>query len=45
MQLAMTLQGKLAQIQPEYMLNPGAGGKFPLSDEEMEWQLDFFGDF
>ncbi len=45
MQLAMALQAKLAQIQPKNILNPLTGGEFPLSEEEMKWQLGFFGDF
>ena len=45
MRLATALQAKLAQIQPKNILNPLTGGEFPLSDEEMKWQLDFFSDF
>ncbi len=43
MQTAVALQTKLAKIQPADLLRPRPGFQaFPLTTEEMEWQLEFF---
>ena len=40
--LAAKLQLRLARIPPNAVLNPSGGFEYPLSPEEMEWQIDFF---
>jgi uncharacterized protein (DUF2336 family) len=42
MRVALQLQTNLGGIPPKKALNPRNGSEFPLSPEEMEWQLDFF---
>lgn len=42
MRLATQLQLRLGGIAPTQVLNPRAGTDYPLSPEEMVWQLDFF---
>ncbi len=42
MRLAQQLQLRLARIAPGSVLKPAAGGKFPLSEDEMGWQIEFF---
>ncbi len=44
MDFAVSLQQKLAHIQPAELLK-GSGGRYPLTEEEMNWQLEFLGDF
>ncbi len=44
MDFALSLQQKLAHIQPAELLK-GAGDRYPLTEEEMNWQLEFLGDF
>lgn len=41
MRLAVALQGLLARLPPDAILTPGHDGSFPLTIEEMHWQLDF----
>lgn len=41
MHAAAALQAFLARLPPTVVLQPGPGGTFPLSTEEMRWQLDF----
>jgi len=41
--LAAQFQVKLLRLPVSKILNPEAGGKHPLSVDEMEWQLEFFG--
>jgi hypothetical protein len=41
---AVKLQRKLIRLQPRDIIHAATGGKFPLSEEEMSWQLDFFKD-
>jgi uncharacterized protein (DUF2336 family) len=43
MRSAVALQGILARLSPDAVLNAGPGGSFPLAVEEMRWQLDFLG--
>ncbi|NNG05871.1 MAG: DUF2336 domain-containing protein [Inquilinus sp.] len=41
--LAMKVQMQIAQIPPKAMVNARDGTQFPLTEKEMEWQLEFFG--
>ena len=41
MRAAGPLQAMLAHLAPSAILPAGAGGAFPLTTEEMRWQLDF----
>jgi hypothetical protein len=41
MKAAHALQLLLARLSPGTALRPGPGGSFPLSVQEMRWQLDF----
>ncbi len=43
MRLAFQLQLRVAHLPPKARLSAAPGGIFPLSAEEMDWQLDFFG--
>jgi len=42
MRFASQLQLRLGGIAPNQVLNPRGGTDYPLSPEEMDWQLDFF---
>jgi uncharacterized protein (DUF2336 family) len=42
MRLASQLQLRIGGIVPAQVLNPRSGTDYPLSAEEMDWQLDFF---
>lgn len=42
MRFASQLQLRLGGIAPNQVINPRGGTDYPLSDEEMDWQLDFF---
>lgn len=44
MRLAERLQVKLAKIPPRNVMLARGGTYYPLSDEELEWQLDFIKD-
>jgi hypothetical protein len=37
----VVLQVALAQLTPEQVLRPDSRGAFPVSEEEMRWQLSF----
>ena len=41
--LAAHLQIKLLRLPVSKILNPKTGGDHPLTEDEMEWQLEFFG--
>lgn len=43
MRFARQAQLRLAQIPPKTALNARDGTLFPMSDDEMRWQLEFFG--
>ncbi|MEI7609930.1 MAG: DUF2336 domain-containing protein [Rhodospirillaceae bacterium] len=43
MKLARQVQLRLAQIPPKQVVNPLNGIDYPLSEEDMRWQLEFFG--
>ena len=42
-QTAVVLQVALADLAPDLVLRPNAKGAFPLSEDEMRWQLAFLG--
>ncbi len=42
MRFASQLQLRIGGIIPSQVLNPRSGTDYPLSPEEMDWQLDFF---
>jgi uncharacterized protein (DUF2336 family) len=42
MRLASLLQVRQARLPPKSRLNPTSGGSFPLTPDEMEWQIEFF---
>ncbi|MEA1938035.1 MAG: DUF2336 domain-containing protein [Pseudomonadota bacterium] len=39
----MKLQERLARVPPNQILNPKSGFDYPMTEEELRWQLDFFG--
>jgi len=41
MQIAATIQANIGQISPAAILPADAGGGFPLSPDEMQWQMEF----
>lgn len=41
MQVALALQVVVARLQPDSIIQPRAGGGFPMSIQEMRWQLEF----
>ncbi len=43
MRFARQVQLRLAQIPPKTALNAREGVLYPMSDDEMRWQLEFFG--
>ncbi len=40
--LAVQLQLRMGGIAPNQVLHPRAGTEYPLGDDEMTWQLEFF---
>lgn len=42
MRQALQLQLKIAGIPPHQVLNPRGGADYPLTEREMEWQLELF---
>jgi uncharacterized protein (DUF2336 family) len=42
MRLATQLQMRLGGIPPQQVLHPRGGTDYPLSEDEMSWQLEFF---
>ncbi len=43
MRFAVQLQTRVAGIPPNKTLNPRNGTDFPLSEEDLKWQIEFFG--
>ena len=41
--LAVQLQTRLGGISPRQALHPRGGTEYPLTQEEMKWQIEFFG--
>ena len=41
MQVAIALQIVVGRLQPDQVIQPREGGGFPMSPQEMRWQLDF----
>lgn len=44
-ELAEQLQKKLVRIHPKEILKTSGGAGFPLTEEEMKWQINFLSDF
>ena len=42
MRMAVSLQRKVAHIRPSSMLHPRSGNQFPLTEGDMEWQIEFY---
>ena len=42
MKLAEQLQLRLARIAPNGVLKAAKGNNYPMSDDDMDWQLEFF---
>ena len=42
MWLAEQLQLRLGRIAPDAKMRAAARGAFPMSDEELDWQIEFF---
>ena len=40
--LAVKIQVKLGHVPPGQALNPRSGNSYPLSEDDMLWQLEFF---
>ncbi|KJE35344.1 hypothetical protein UF64_12065 [Thalassospira sp. HJ] len=40
--LAVKIQIKLGHVPPSQTLNPRSGNQYPLSEDDMNWQLEFF---
>ncbi|MDG4721086.1 MULTISPECIES: DUF2336 domain-containing protein [Thalassospira] len=40
--LAVKIQVKLGHVPPSQTLNPRGGNQYPLSEDDMNWQLEFF---
>ncbi|MGB0719076.1 MAG: DUF2336 domain-containing protein [Bdellovibrionales bacterium] len=43
MRLAFQFQKTIGQVQPKDLIYPKGGTDYPLTDAELEWQLDFLG--
>ncbi len=43
MKLAVAIQQRMARIPPADVLRPVKGASYPLGEDEMRWQLEFFG--
>jgi len=43
MRFAFELQKTVGQVQPKEMIYPKDGTAYPMSDEDLKWQLDFLG--
>lgn len=43
-QMIVMAQQQMGRIAPSEIVQPGPDGEFPLSDEEINWQVEFFND-
>lgn len=43
MALAVQMQLRLGHIRPDQVLSPKGKGDYPMGEDEMNWQLEFFG--
>ena len=43
MRLAVQLQTRLGGVNPRQALHPRGGKDFPMNEEELKWQIEFFG--
>lgn len=41
--LALSMQMKIASLNGKALVHPTSDGSYPLSEDDMEWYLDFFG--
>ena len=42
MKTALLAQQRLAHVPPGELIKPILGGDYPLGDEEMDWQIEFY---
>lgn len=42
MRTALEIQKTLAKIQPKELIYPKGGDQYPLTEEDLKWQIDFF---
>ena len=43
MRSAVKMQRKIGKVRPNSMLRARGGNQFPLTDDDMEWQIEFYG--
>lgn len=43
MRFALQLQKTIGEVQPKEMIYPKGGSDYPLTEDEIKWQLDFLG--
>ena len=43
MRAAVKLQRKVAKVRPNSLLRARGGNEFPLTEDDMEWQVEFYG--
>ena len=43
MRTAVQLQTRLGGVNPRQALQPRGGKDFPMNEEELKWQIEFFG--
>ncbi|MCD8520435.1 MAG: hypothetical protein LRY57_03995, partial [Alphaproteobacteria bacterium] len=43
MRMALQLQKEMGYVRPQELIYPRDGTDYPLTDEEILWQLDFMG--
>lgn len=42
MRMAVQLQRKVAKVRPNSLLRARGGNEYPLTDDDMEWQIEFY---
>ena len=42
MRMAVILQRKISKVRPNSILHPRGGHQFPLTKDDMKWQIDFY---
>ena len=42
MRIAVQLQRKVAKVRPNSLLRARGGNEYPLTDDDMEWQIEFY---
>jgi hypothetical protein len=43
MRMALKLQKDMGHVQPKELIYPRDGTDYPLSEDDLNWQLDFLG--